>query len=147
LTFWLIEILAYWYIKLNYPVGLMAYQAYEPAGLLLYQACELAKLLAYKLICLTKQNAVRDGNSDYSRLSTKVRMTNNPAIHFVARASLESRVFALFFERNVSEPPPRAPESPEVLPDWNMTTMTSVRHTRRSIITKAVFKGISPFKW
>lgn len=76
-----------------------------------------------------------------------MRMTNKPAIHFVARASLESSVFDLFLDRNVSELPPSAPESPEFLPDWKITTITSVRHTRRSTITNAVFKGISPFKW
>ena len=80
------------------------------------------------------------------RLSTKVRITNKPAIHFVARARRESRLLDLFFDRNVSELPPSAPESPEFFPDWNITTITRIRQTKRSNITSAVFKENHSFQ-
>ena len=76
-----------------------------------------------------------------------VRITNTPAIHFVARASLASNVFDLFFDKNVSELPLSAPESPDVLPDWNIMTTTRNRQIRRSTITIAVFKEYQSFQY
>ena len=70
-----------------------------------------------------------------------------PANHFVARASLASSVFDLFFDRNVSELPLSAPESPEVFPDWRTTIATIAMQIIRWTMTTAVFMLIfNPFK-
>jgi hypothetical protein len=68
-------------------------------------------------------------------LSTTVRATNKPAIHFVALANLASRDLPLFLERNVSELPLRAPESPEDLPDCTAMTVINVMQVIRFKIT------------
>ena len=48
---------------------------------------------------------------------TTVSIMNAAATHFVALASLASSDLLLFFDRNVSELPLRAPDSPDVFPD------------------------------
>ena len=75
-----------------------------------------------------------------------VRTTNIPAIHFVALASLASKDLPLFLERNESELPLSAPESPDVLPDCMAITAMSVMHTKIFITTIAVFKIDQPFQ-
>ena len=85
------------------------------------------------------------GNS-YIMLNTIVRTTNMAASHLVDRARRASSVLDLFFDKNESELPLSAPDRPEVLPDWRMTTAISVTQTRRSIIIKIVFKTSHSFR-
>lgn len=54
-------------------------------------------------------------------------MTNTMAIHFVHLASLASRDFDLFLDRNVSAAPDMAPERPALFPDWNNTINMMVK--------------------
>ena len=51
-----------------------------------------------------------------TRFKTRVRTTKASANHFVALASLASRVLAFPLDKNVSAPPEMAPESPALFP-------------------------------
>ena len=82
----------------------------------------------------------------YRIFKTTVNATKTPAIHFVALASLASKDLPLFLERNESELPLRAPESPDVLPDCMAITAISVTQTKIFITTIAVFKIDQPFQ-
>jgi len=72
-----------------------------------------------------------------------------PANHFVARASLASSVFDLFFDKKVSELPLRAPERPEVFPDWSTTiAIIATQITRWTIATTVLIVStqFNPFE-
>ena len=78
-------------------------------------------------------------HTDQIRLRTIVSMTKAPANHFVARASRASSDLALFFDIKVSELPPNAPESPDVLPDCIVIIAMIATQMTRCIIVKASF--------
>ena len=63
----------------------------------------------------------------------------------MARANLESNDLPLFFAKNVSVLPPRAPESPALFPLCFTITAIRARHTSRLIMVNAIFKIINPF--
>ena len=73
---------------------------------------------------------------NYIRLSTTVRIRNEPANHFVASASLASRDFALFFARYDSFWPVNA-ERPEFLPDCRI-----MMHIRATLMRSWIIRNI-----
>ena len=73
------------------------------------------------------------------RLSTTVRITNDPANHFVASAKRASRDFALFLAKYVSFWPLNA-ASPEFFPDWSMIIQIRAMLIRSWMITNISFK-------
>ena len=73
-------------------------------------------------------------------------ITNMPANHFVARASLASSVFDLFLDRNVSELRLNAPDSPDVFPDWRSTiAVIATQMTRWAMTTMFLIMVVNPF--
>lgn len=77
-------------------------------------------------------------------LSSSVIKINAAAPHFVILASVASSVFDLFLARNVSDPPPSAPDRPEVFPDWIRTIAVTATQMIMSIIMIAVTKINTP---
>ena len=65
----------------------------------------------------------------YQPMISRIRVRTRKAApnHLVLRASLASRVLALFLDRKESEIPPTTPDRPALLPDWNRTATIMIR--------------------